>query len=226
MYLATLPPGLLTTTEKPEGFQGKDVSCKRGTTGDQQCQKQEAEICARGTEGDRSNLSECVGLLGVTTPTTLKFKRPMTASGVLSTSLFASLAFFPSVFPTNSFKSQKVGQVRKLAWSNLGVVLCLAVKSNARNCELSWLRLFFLLLKFRDVQLTPSTLQNRAGKWIKGGEVVWCKNIIWLDTLQLMLNLLLHSVNKCGRGGCYRREWLWEHMSHFPVTLSHADDFL
>lgn len=136
------------------------------------------------------------------------------------------LFFLLSFQPTHSFKSQKVGQVRKLAWSNLGVVLCLAVKSNARNCELSLLRLFFLLLKFRDVQLTPSTLQNRAGKWIKGGEVVWCKNIIWLDTLQLMLNLLLHSVNKCGRGGCYRREWLWEHMSHFPVTLSHADDFL
>lgn len=185
--------------------------------------KQEAEICARGTEGDRFNLSECVCVLGVTTSTTLKFKWPMAASGVLSTGLFAS--FFLSFWPTHSFKSQKVGHVRKLAWSNLGVVLCPAVKSNARNCELSLWRVFFLLLKLRDIQLIPST-QNRAGKWIKGGEVVWCKNIIWLDPLQLMPNLLLHSVNKCGRGDCSIRKWLWEHMSHYTVTLSHTDDFL
>lgn len=48
------------------------------------------EIGARGTERDRSNLSECVCVLG---GDELNFKQPLTASGVLCVSVFASLFF-------------------------------------------------------------------------------------------------------------------------------------
>lgn len=132
--------------------------------------KQEAEICARGTGGDRSNLSECVCVLGVTTSTTLKFKRPMTASGVLSTGLLASLVFsFCLSDQLTHLNHKKVEHVGKLAWSNLGVVLCLAVKSNARNCELSLLRLCFFAFKIQRCS-TPSFYSAKQGRKVnKGG---------------------------------------------------------
>lgn len=134
--------------------------------------KQEAEICARGTEADGPNQSECVCVLGVTTSTTLKFKRPMTASGVLSTSLFWYLWYFSFCLSDQltHLNHKKVGHVIKLAWGNLGIVLCLAVKSNARNCELSKLRLFcFFAFKIQRCSTHSFYSAKKSREVNKGG---------------------------------------------------------
>lgn len=74
-----------------------------------------AGVGAGGTEGDRSNLSECVCVLG---GDDLNSKQPLNASGVLNTNL-VHLCCSVLVLSDCHWNGSKLGHVMKLSLSNL-----------------------------------------------------------------------------------------------------------
>lgn len=113
----------------------KDVSSKQELQEAGSVSVHKAGVGAGGTEGDRSNLSECVCVLG---GDDLNSKQPLNASGALCTNLVhlcCSVLVLSVSLTDCHWNRSKLGQVTKLSF-------CLAVKSKTGICELSLFRHF------------------------------------------------------------------------------------